>query len=202
MTINGWLQILLFLAVVLALTKPLGIFMTHVFTGGLTFLHPVLRPVERLIYKLTGVKEEEEMRWTEYATAVLLFSLVSMIVLFLIQRLQGVLPLNPQGLPGVDSAASSTGYVGSSFNTAASFTTNTNWQSYVPETTMSYLTEMAGLAFHNFTSAAAGIAVALALSRGLTRSGGSAGGKTIGNFWVDLIRSTLYVLLPISFVYA
>src|ERR1041385_2974647 len=142
MTANGWLQILLFLAVVLALTKPLGLFMARVFGGERTFLHPVLRPVERLIYGLTGVKEEREMRWTEYAAAMLLFSLVSMIALYLIQRLQGILPLNPQGLSGVDTATSATGgYVGSAFNTAASFTTNTNWQSYVPETTMSYRSE-------------------------------------------------------------
>src|SRR3954471_15064595 len=187
MTINGWLQILLFLAVILALTKPFGIFMTHVFTGERTFLHPVFRPVERLIYKLTGVKEEREMRWTEYAAAMLLFSLVSMLVLFLIQRLQGVLPLNPQGLPGVDTAASSTGYVGSSFNTAASFTTNTNWQSYVPETTMSYLTEMAGLAFHNFASAAVGISLAIVFIRGIARRES----RTIGNFWVDFVRLNL-----------
>src|ERR1043165_4677831 len=150
MTLNGWLQILLFLAVVLALTKPLGLFMARVFGGERTFLPPALRPVERLIYCLTGVDEKREMRWTEYAAAMLLFSLVSMLLLYLIQRLQGVLPLNPQGLPGVDSSAGSTGFVASAFNTAASFTTNTNWQSYVPEPTMSYLTQMAGLAYHNF----------------------------------------------------
>src|SRR3954470_10630009 len=119
MTINGWLQIMLFLAVVLAVTKPLGIFMTRVFTGERTFLHPVLRPVERLIYRLTGVEEEREMRWTEYATAMLLFSFVSLVALYLLQRLQGVLPLNPQGWPGVDATSAGTGYVGSSFNTAA-----------------------------------------------------------------------------------
>jgi potassium-transporting ATPase potassium-binding subunit len=193
MTINGWIQILLFLAVVLAVTKPFGIFMAHVFVGERTFLHPVLRPLERLIYKLTGVKEEKEMRWTEYAAALLLFSLVSMLVLFLIQRLQGLLPLNPQALPGVDTVASSSGgYVGSAFNTAASFTTNTNWQSYVPETTMSYLTQMAGLAFHNFASAAVGISLAVAFIRGIARKESD----TIGNFWVDFVRSNLYVLLP------
>src|SRR5205085_11321649 len=141
MTVNGWLQILLFLAAVLAVTKPLGLFMARVFDGERTFLHAPLRPVERLLYRLTGVNEEREMRWTEYAASVLLFSVVSMLLLYLIQRLQGVLPLNPQGLPGVDSSNAGTGFVGSAFNAAASFTANTNWQSYVPETTMSYLTQ-------------------------------------------------------------
>src|SRR6185369_8891132 len=145
MTLNGWLQIVFFFVLILIVTKPLGVFMAHVFNREQTFFDPVLRPVERLIYKLTGVNEQHEMRWTEYAVAMLLFSGVSMVVLFLLQRLQGVLPFNPQHLAGVDSA----GYLGSSFNTAASFTTNTNWQSYVPETTMSYLTQMAGLAYHN-----------------------------------------------------
>jgi len=155
MTLNGWLQILVFIAIIVAIAKPMGIFMAHVFTGERTFLHPVLRPIERLLYRLTGVDEKREMRWTEYAGAMLLFSLVSLVVLYLIQRLQGHLPLNPQHLPGVDTAGSTTGgYVASAFNTAASFTTNTNWQSYVPETTMSYLTQMAGLAYHNFASAA------------------------------------------------
>jgi K+-transporting ATPase ATPase A chain len=198
MTANGWLQILLFLAVVLALTKPLGLFMARVFGGERTFLHPALRPVERLIYCLTGVDEKREMRWTEYAAAMLLFSLVSMLLLYLIQRLQGVLPLNPQGLPGVDSSAGSTGFVASAFNTAASFTTNTNWQSYVPETTMSYLTQMAGLAYHNFASAAVGIALAVAFIRGIARKESN----TIGNFWVDFVRCNLYVLLPFCIVIA
>src|ERR1043166_6322748 len=132
MTLNGWLQILLFLAVVLAVTKPLGLFMARVFEGERTFLHPLLRPIERLMYRLTGVDEAREMRWTEYAAAMLLFSLVSMLLLYVVQRLQGLLPLNPQGLPGVDSGANGTGFVASAFNTAASFTTNTNWQSYEP----------------------------------------------------------------------
>jgi potassium-transporting ATPase potassium-binding subunit len=199
MTLNGWLQIFFFLAVVLALTKPLGLFMARVFGGERTFLHPVLRPVERLIYKLTGVDEGREIRWTEYAAAMLLFSLVSMLLLYLIQRLQGWLPLNPQHLPGVDTAGSATsGYVASAFNTAASFTTNTNWQSYVPETTMSYLTQMAGLAYHNFASAAVGIALAVAFIRGVARKES----KTIGNFWVDFVRANLYVLLPLSVVFA
>lgn len=197
MTLNGWLQILFFFALILAVTKPLGIFMAHVFNGEKTFLDPVLRPVERLVYKLTGVNEEREMHWTEYAGAMLLFSLVSMLVLYLIQRLQGYLPFNPQQLAGVDSNGAGTGgFVGSAFNTAASFTTNTNWQSYVPETTMSYLTQMAGLAYHNFASAAVGIALAVAFIRGLARREM----ETIGNFWVDFVRASLWVLLPFCIV--
>ena len=197
MTVNGWLQILFFFVIILLVTKPLGIFMAHVFDRKKTFLDPVLRPVERLIYKLTGVNEEREMRWTEYAVTMLLFSVVSMLVLYLIQRLQGYLPLNPQHLPGVDSNASSTGaFVGSAFNTAASFTTNTNWQSYVPEVTMSYLTQMAGLAYHNFISAATGIALAIAFIRGIARREM----QTIGNFWVDMTRAALWVCLPFCIV--
>jgi K+-transporting ATPase ATPase A chain len=198
MTFNGWLQVLFFLALVLAVTKPLGLFMARVFNGERTFLHPVLRPAERIIYRLTGVDESREMRWTEYAAAMLLFSFVSMILLYVMQRLQGVLPLNPQGLPGVDSSAAGTGFVASAFNTAASFTTNTNWQSYVPETTMSYLTQMSGLAYHNFASAAVGIALAVAFIRGIARKES----ETIGNFWVDFVRANLYVLLPLCFVFA
>lgn len=192
MTLNGWLQIVIFFALVLAVTKPLGIFMAHVFNRDKTFLDPILRPIERLIYKLTGVNEKREMRWTEYATAMLLFSLVSMLVLYIVQRLQGHLPFNPQHLPGVDSGS----FTGSSFNTAASFTTNTNWQSYVPETTMSYLTQMAGLAYHNFASAAVGIALAIAFIRGIARREMD----TIGNFWVDMVRASLWVLLPFCVV--
>jgi K+-transporting ATPase ATPase A chain len=192
MTLNGWLQILFFLALILAVTKPMGIFMTHVFNRERTFLDPVLKPIERLIYKLTRVNAEREMRWTEYAVAMLLFSLVSMLVLYLIQRLQGVLPFNPQHLAGVDSAT----FTGSSFNSAASFTTNTNWQSYVPEVTMSYLTQMAGLAYHNFASAAVGISLAVAFIRGIARREM----ETIGNFWVDMTRSVLWVLLPFCIV--
>ena len=188
MTFNGWLQIVFFFACVLLVTKPLGLFMASVFNGERTFLDPVLRPVERLIYKLTRVDARCEMRWTEYAVAMLLFSVASMLVLYTLQRLQGLLPFNPQHLPGVDSAA----FTGSSFNTAASFTTNTNWQSYVPELTMSYLTQMAGLAYHNFMSAAVGIALAIAFIRGIARREM----QTIGNFWVDLTRATLWVLLP------
>lgn len=192
MTINGWLQILFFLALILLVTKPMGLFMTHVFNRERTFLDPVLRPLERLIYKLTRVNAEREMRWTEYAVAMLLFSVASMVVLYLLQRLQGVLPFNPQQLPGVDSAS----FTGSAFNSAASFTTNTNWQSYVPETTMSYLTQMAGLAYHNFVSAAVGIALAVAFIRGIARREM----QTIGNFWVDMTRAVLWVLLPFCLV--
>ena len=188
MTTNGWFQILVFLLVVLALTKPLGVFMARVFNREKTFLDPVLRPIERLIYALTGVDENVEMKWTEYAVAMLLFSLVSMVLLYLIQRVQGMLPFNPQKLAGVEPFLA--------FNTAASFTTNTNWQSYTPETTMSYLTQMMGLAYHNFVSAATGIALAIAFIRGIARREK----QTIGNFWVDLTRCTLWVLLPICIV--
>ncbi|HEY3038298.1 MAG TPA: potassium-transporting ATPase subunit KdpA [Pyrinomonadaceae bacterium] len=192
MTLNGWLQILFFAALVLAVTKPLGIFMAHVFNRERTFLDTLLQPIERLIYKLTHVRAEREMSWTEYAVAMLLFSVVSMVALYLIQRLQGLLPFNPQHVPAVDSAS----FTGSSFNTAASFTTNTNWQSYVPETTMSYLTQMSGLAYHNFVSAAVGIALAIAFIRGIARREM----QTIGNFWVDLVRASLWVLFPFCVV--
>jgi K+-transporting ATPase ATPase A chain len=192
MTANGWLQIFVFFALILLVTKPLGLFMVHVFNRERTFLDPILTPIERLVYRLTRVDAGREMRWTEYAVAMLLFSLVSLLVLYLLQRAQGVLPFNPQNLSGVDSA----GFTGSSFNTATSFTTNTNWQSYVPETTMSYLTQMAGLAYHNFVSAATGIALAIAFIRGIARQEM----ETIGNFWVDLTRATLWVLLPFCLV--
>jgi K+-transporting ATPase ATPase A chain len=185
MTANGWLQILLFMAVVLLVTKPLGVFMARVFSRDRTFMDPVLRPLERLLYRVTGVDENHEMRWTEYATSMLLFSLVSMLVLYLLQRLQGYLPLNPQKLGAVSPAHMA-------FNTAASFTTNTNWQAYAGETTMTYFTQMAGLAYHNFVSAATGIALAIAFIRGIARRQM----QTIGNFWVDLVRSSLWVLLP------
>ncbi len=194
MSINGWLQILLFIGIIIAIAKPVGVFMTHVFNGERTFIHPVVRPLERLIYRLTGVDEKREMHWTEYAGAMLLFSVVSLLLLYVIQRLQGYLPLNPQNLPGVDSSSSATGgFVASAFNTAASFTSNTNWQSYVPEVTMSYLTQMAGLAYHNFGSAATGIVLAIAFIRGIARREM----QTIGNFWVDFVRCNLYVLLPV-----
>ena len=194
MTVNGWLQILVYIAIIIAIAKPIGVFMTRVFEGQCTFLHPVLRPVERLIYRLTAVDEKREMHWTEYAGAMLLYSLVSLLLLYLIQRLQGYLPFNPQKLAGIDSGASATGgFVASAFNTAASFTSNTNWQSYVPEVTMSYFTQMVGLAYHNFGSAATGIVLAIALIRGVARREM----KTIGNFWVDFVRCNIYVLLPV-----
>ena len=192
MTLNGWLQILLFFVIICAITKPLGVFMTRVFNREKTFLDPLLRPLERLIYRLTRVDETREMKWTEYAIAMLLFSGVSTIALYIIQRLQGLLPFNPQQLPGVDSG----GYVGSSFNTAVSFVSNTNWQSYVPEVTMSYFTQMAGLAYHNFVSAAVGISLAIAFIRGIARRQM----QTIGNFWVDMTRAVLWVLLPFCIV--
>jgi K+-transporting ATPase ATPase A chain len=190
MTANGWFQIFFFLAVIAAITPPLGAYMTRVFARERTWLDVVLRPIERLIYRTTGVDETREMRWTEYAVALLLFSAVSMLVLYGMQRLQAVLPWNPQRLPGVPPDLA--------FNTAASFTTNTNWQAYSGESTMSYFTQMAGLAYHNFVSAAVGIAVAIAFIRGIARKEQ----HTIGNFWVDLVRGTLWILLPICLVVA
>jgi len=191
MTTNGWIQIAVFLAVILAITKPLGIFMAAVFGGKRTFLDPVARPIERLLYRVTGVDEAHEMRWTEYAFAMLLFSGASMLLLYLLDRAQHLLPwLNPQKFAAVPPTLA--------FNTAASFTTNTNWQNYSGEATMSYLTQMAGLAYHNFASAAVGIALAVAFIRGIARKEKD----TIGNFWVDMTRSTLWVLLPACIVYA
>jgi len=189
MTINGWLQIFVFLALVFAVTKPMGVFMARVFARERTFLDVVLRPIERLLYRVTAVDETHEMRWTEYATAMLLFSGVSMLVLYLIERVQGMLPFNPQHFAAVMPEHLA-------FNTAASFTTNTNWQSYSGETTMSYFTQMAGLAYHNFTSAAVGIALAIAFIRGIARRQM----QTIGNFWVDMTRAALWVLLPFCIV--
>ncbi len=188
MTLNGWIQILLFLAAIAAVTVPLGAFMARVFARDRTWLDPALRPVERFIYRLTGVDERHEMRWPEYALTMLAFSVVSMLVLYVLQRLQRVLPLNPQGLAGVAPDLA--------FNTAASFTTNTDWQSYVGETTMSYLTQMAGLAYHNFVSAAVGIALAIAFIRGIAGERR----ESLGNFWVDMTRATLWVLLPFCIV--
>jgi potassium-transporting ATPase potassium-binding subunit len=184
MTANGWFQIAVFLLLVLAVTKSLGVFMTRVFSRERTFMDPLLRPLERLLYRITRVDENHEMHWTEYAIAMLLFSVVSMLVLYLMQRAQAFLPLNPQKLGGVPPALA--------FNTAASFTTNTNWQNYSGETTMSYFTQISGLAYHNFVSAAVGIAVAIAFIRGIARREA----ETIGNFWVDLVRACLWVLLP------
>jgi K+-transporting ATPase ATPase A chain len=190
MTANGWLQFALYSLILLATVRPVGIYLARVLEGERTWLDPVLRPLERLIYKLSGVKADTEMNWREYAFAVLGFSAVSMLMTYAIERLQNHLPWNPQGLAAVGPDLA--------WNTAASFTTNTNWQSYTPETTMSYLTEMLGLAYHNFGSAAVGIAVAVALIRGIKRTTSG----TIGNFWVDMTRTYLYVLAPASLVYA
>jgi potassium-transporting ATPase potassium-binding subunit len=188
MTITGWLQIALFSVIVILLTRPLGGYMTRVFAGERTFLSPVLRPVERAIYWCCGVDEKEEQHWLTYAVAVLFFSVAGFVSLYALQRLQWHLPFNPQEQTGVEPS--------SAFNTSVSFVTNTNWQSYTPETTMSYLVQMAGLTVHNFVSAATGIAMALALIRGFVRREA----KTVGNFWVDLTRCTLYLLIPISVV--
>ena len=188
MTANGWFQIAIFLLAILAVTPLIGRYMTRVFNRDRTWLDVILRPAERLSYRLTAVDETHEMRWTEYAVALLAFSVVSMIVLYLIQRTQQWLPLNPQHLPAVPQALA--------FNTAASFTTNTNWQAYTGEQTMSYFTQMAGLAFHNFVSAATGIALAVAFIRGIAQREKT----TLGNFWVDLVRCSLWILLPLCLV--
>ncbi|MGO9649378.1 potassium translocating ATPase, subunit A [Candidatus Sulfotelmatobacter sp. SbA7] len=188
MTANGWFQILLFLALILAVTKPLGVFMARVFNRERTFMDPLLRPLERLLYRITGVDETHDMAWTEYAFCMLMFSAVSMLLLYGILRLQQLLPWNPQRFSAVAADLA--------FNTAASFTTNTNWQNYSGESTLSYLTQMAGLAYHNFASAAVGIALAVAFVRGIARREK----ETIGNFWVDMTRATLWVLLPMCVV--
>jgi len=188
MTLNGFLQLAIFVLVLLAITKPLGIYMAKVFSGEKTFLSRVLGPIERLIYRICRVDASHEQHWTVYTAAMLMFSVASLLVLYALQRLQYYLPLNPQQFAGVNPHMA--------FNTAASFTSNTNWQDYSGESTMSYLVQMAGLAFHNFTSAATGIALAIAFIRGIARREA----KTIGNFWVDLTRCSLYVLLPLCIV--
>ena len=188
MTGSGWLQIAIFALIVIAVTRPFGGYMTRVFAGEPTILHPLLRPVERLLYRLAGVEETGEQSWRRYALAMLSFSVVGFVTLYALQRLQWYMPFNPQHQTGVEPVLA--------FNTAVSFVTNTNWQSYVPETTMGYLVQMMGLTVHNFVSAAVGIALALVLIRGFARSG--AGG--VGNFWVDLTRATLYLLLPIAMI--
>ena len=186
MSFTGLLQIALFIIVIAIITKPLGVYMAHLFNGEFT----LLRPVERGIYWICGVNPEVEQHWTGYAIAMLLFNLAGMLLLYFLERMQGFFPLNPQGLGAIPPDLA--------FGTAASFTTNTNWQAYVPETTMSYFTQMAGLAVHNFVSAATGIAIAIAVVRGLARRSAN----TLGNFWVDLVRATLYLLLPISIIFA
>src|SRR6185295_12333268 len=191
MTANGLLQIVFYFVVLLALVKPLGAYMARVYEGKPLFgLDRLLGPIERLIYRLTGVRPEEEMDWKVYAVAVLLFSVVSVLFLYALQRLQGLLPWNPASLGAVTPD--------SSFNTATSFVTNTNWQGYGGETTLSYLTQMLGLTVQNFVSAAAGMAVLVAFIRGLARRNA----RTIGNFWVDLTRTILYILLPLSLILA
>jgi K+-transporting ATPase ATPase A chain len=190
MTLNGWLQIAIYAVLLILVTKPLGGYMTRVFNGERTPLSPVLRPLEVGFYRICGVNEAEEQHWVSYAIAMLAFSFAGFVLLYAIQRLQGALPFNPQGFGAVSPD--------SSFNTSVSFVTNTNWQSYVPEQTMSYLTQMAGLTVHNFVSAATGIALAIALVRGFARRSA----QSIGNFWVDLTRCVLYILLPLSVVIA
>jgi K+-transporting ATPase ATPase A chain len=190
MTLNGWLQIAIFFALILLGAKPLGTYIRRVFDRQRTFLDPVLVPVERLLYRSTGIDAAHEMRWTEYGSVMLVFTLVTVLLTYLIERLQHLLPFNPQHLAAVAP--------GLAWNTAISFSTNTNWQAYVPETTMSYLTQMLGLATHNFWSAAVGLALAIAFIRGIARREA----QTLGNFWVDLTRGTLWVLLPISAVLA
>ncbi|TJV26418.1 MAG: potassium-transporting ATPase subunit KdpA [Mesorhizobium sp.] len=188
MTLNGWIQILVYCGIVVLLVKPLGGYMHRVFNGDRTLLSPVLHPLERGLYRICGTSEREEQHWTTYAVALLLFNLAGFLVLYALQRLQGSLPYNPAGMTAVEP--------GLAFNTAASFMTNTNWQNYGGESTMSYLVQMAGLTVQNFVSAATGIAIAIALIRGFAR----ASGKSIGNFWVDMTRSTLYLLLPFCIV--
>jgi K+-transporting ATPase ATPase A chain len=190
MTANGVFQIALYFGLVVLLVKPLGLYMAHVFNGQRTFLDPVLRPVERVIYRLGGVDPRQEQHWTTYTAAMLLFNLAGLVLLYALQRLQHVLPFNPQGFDPVGPDLA--------FNTAVSFTSNTNWQAYSGESTMSYLVQMAGLTVQNFASAATGIALAIALIRAFARHSV----QTLGNFWVDLVRSTLWVLLPISLVLA
>src|SRR6516165_1107042 len=188
MTNNGWLQMALFGVIVIAITRPFGGYMTRVFAGERTFLSAVLRPLERLVYWCCGVDETEEQSWRTYAVSMVLFGVAGFVTLYALERLQWYLPFNPQGQAGVEQVLA--------LNTSVSFVTNTNWQSYVPETTMGYLVQMAGFTVHNFVSAAVGNALALALIRGFVRRVASG----IGNFWVDLTRCTLYILLPISLI--
>ena len=190
MTANGWIQILLFAAIIFAITKPLGSYMFRVFEGDQQPLPRLFGAIERLLYKFCGVDAKQHQDWKQYTLALLVFSAITLLVTYGIERLQHILPLNPQNFGPVPADLA--------FNTAASFTTNTNWQAYSGESTMSYLTQMAGLAWHNFISAAVGIGIALALARGITYRLHPTAPKAIGNFWVDLIRSIVYVLLPIS----
>jgi K+-transporting ATPase ATPase A chain len=199
MTDNGVLQIVVFFLVLIAVAKPLGSYMVRVFAGERTFLYPILRPIERLCYAGSGVNESAEQHWTRYGGSLLAFSFFSFLFLYLLQRLQGVLPLNPMGFSTAHAPSGATPLTPDlAFNTAVSFTANTNWQSYSGESTLSYLVQAVGLTMHNFTSGAAGMAVAVALIRGFARRQV----RTIGNFWADLVRATVYVLLPIAFIAA
>ena len=199
MTFSGVLYILVFFLILLALTKPLGLFMANLFEGKRTFLHPLLRPLEQLIYRLCGIREDSEQRWTQYAASVIAFSLVSFLFVYVIQRLQGFLLLNPMGFSTGHAPGNATAMTPDlAFNTAVSFMTNTNWQSYGGETTLSYFVQMAALTVQNFASAATGMAVAIALIRGFARRQAN----SIGHFWVDLTRATVYVLLPLALVFA
>src|ERR1035441_4935956 len=194
MTLLGIAQILIFFALVVAITKPIGTFMYRVFEGQRTFLHPVFHPLERLIYWLGGVSEGEEQSWIRYSASMISLSIFSFLFVYLLQRFQGHLPLNPMHFSTPQAPQGATGMTPDlAFNTAVSFITNTNWQSYSPETTVSYLTQMAALAVQNFVSAAVGIAVAIAMIRGFARHSA----KTIGNFWVDVTRSSVYILIPV-----
>lgn len=188
MTLNGWIQILVFCGIIILLVRPLGGYLTRVFSGERTFLSPILVPVERGLYRLAGASEREEQHWTTYTVSMLLFNLAGFLLLYMLQRFQGSLPFNPMGMSNVPADLA--------FNTAASFVTNTNWQNYGGESTMSYLTQMSGLTVQNFVSAATGIAIAIALIRAFSRKSM----KTLGNFWVDLTRCTLYVLLPLCII--
>jgi K+-transporting ATPase ATPase A chain len=199
MTMSGFVYILVFFLVLLALTKPLGLYMARVFEGERTFLHPLLRPLEQLIYKLCGIRETSEQRWTQYSASVIAFSLMGFLFVYAIQRFQGLLPLNPMHFSTGHAPSYATPMTPDlAFNTAVSFMTNTNWQAYGGEQTLSYLTQMAALTVQNFASAAAGISVAIALIRGFARKQTN----TIGNFWVDATRATVYVLLPLALVFA
>jgi potassium-transporting ATPase potassium-binding subunit len=190
MTVNGWIQILLYMAIIFAITKPLGSYMYRVFEGDRQPLPRLFGAIERLLYKLCGVDPKQQQDWKQYTLAMLVFSAITLLVTYGIERLQHILPLNPQNFGPVPADLA--------FNTAASFTTNTNWQAYTGESTMSYLTQMTGLAWHNFMSAAIGIGIALALARGITYRLRAGAAKTLGNFWVDLVRATVYVLIPVS----
>ena len=194
MTSIGVLNVVVYFVVILLVTKPLGVFMTKLFAGERTFLHPLLRPLEKLTYRLCRIRETSEQRWTQYTASLIAFSLMSFLFAYLIQRLQGFLPLNPMHFGTAKAPAGATAMTPDlAFNTAVSFVTNTNWQNYGGETTLSYFVQMTALTVQNFVSAAAGVAVSIALIRGFARKQAN----NIGNFWVDLVRATLYIFLPL-----